>query len=33
MRARDKLHYRYPRGESYIDVIKRLGMRARERER
>jgi broad specificity phosphatase PhoE len=23
-RAADKLHYRYPRGESYMDVIQRL---------
>jgi broad specificity phosphatase PhoE len=27
-RAADKLRYRYPRGESYIDVIQRLEVRA-----
>ena len=27
-RAADKLHYRYPRGESYMDVIQRLEVRS-----
>ena len=33
MRAADKLKYRYPRGESYLDVIQRLDSFIHELER
>ena len=33
MRAEDKLSYRYPRGESYLDVIQRLDPLIHELER
>ena len=32
-RKRDKLGYRYPRGESYLDVIQRLDPIAQEMQR